>query len=349
MKRFNFVSWTAFASMVQLTSASADAQTRVACAGEQTTHSLHRENDPEYPLLMAQLLDADFVDSGKMAPMGGGFLEGGGTNFTVGSFAHPQASVLNHDLENPKTFLKSAEFQLLIAFKPNIVVLGPFGYHETAAPLANFPADMKALLDAVLAIDSKPTVALATPLPKSGVDKADAFTEIDKYTRAAATERQLPLVDVWQEFTGKAALYQDDFHLKVDGRAHLALFVGEAVKTLAQKLEDPGPAQGGSAGTNAGGSSGSAGAPVAGDSGVGGSAGAQSPSAGAGTLPSGGVGGASLPAAGASGTSPVSPVAAAPSSPNASSCGIEAHSSTGYGARGAGLLIAAMLLWRRRR
>src|SRR5690349_7774788 len=92
--------------------ASAQMKARVACAGEQSTHSAHRTNDPEYPLLMAQMLDNDFVAGPDMAPYEGGFLEGGGSHFEVGNFGHPQGTVINHDLSNPKTYLKSDEYQL---------------------------------------------------------------------------------------------------------------------------------------------------------------------------------------------------------------------------------------------
>lgn len=269
------------------------AKTKVACVGEQTTHSLHRENDPEYPFLMAKQLDADFLATTKMAPHGGGFLEGGGTNFTVGNFAHPQASVLNHDQTDPRTYLKSEEFPLLVAFKPDLVVLGPFGWHDVLSkvPLSNFPSDMDALIAAVQAIDSKPRIALATPVPEGGADKADGFTQIDTLTRAAATQHQLPIIDVWKELTGKASLYQDDFHLSVEGRTHLAGFVGNAVKTLAATAPVGGAGgAGGSAG--AGGNAGSAGA-VAGSGGSAGestgTAGSGGASAGSATTPTAGT------------------------------------------------------------
>ena len=50
------------------------AQTRIACLGEQTTHSFHRENDPEYPFFLGETLDADFkIDAQKYIPMPAGF------------------------------------------------------------------------------------------------------------------------------------------------------------------------------------------------------------------------------------------------------------------------------------
>src|SRR6478609_5273804 len=111
------------ALLLVMTSAAADAATKVACAGEQTTHSAHRTNDPEYPLLLGKLLDPGFSDSGKMALYGGGFVEGTGPLFAVGNFAHPQGTVLVHDLTDPKTYTKSDEYQQLRAYLPDLVVL----------------------------------------------------------------------------------------------------------------------------------------------------------------------------------------------------------------------------------
>ena len=345
MIRWSFTGFLAIAAILA-TPGLALGQTKVGCAGEQTTHSLHRENDPEYPFLMAQQLDADFVATDKMAPHGGGFLEGGGTSFTIGNFGHPQASVLNHDLENPKTYLKSEEFTLLSAFAPNIVVLGPFGDHDVLAgvPLTQFPADFDALIAGLQAIASKPLVALATPLPEGGVDKADGFTEINGYTQAAATKHQLPVIDLWVEFLGKTTLYQDDFHLTVEGRTHLATFVGDAVKTLAQDLGEPEPPAGGSGGAAG---SAAAGGPAGGAGGSGGAAGGASPGpvAGTGSLPIAGSAGESpAPSAGTSNSGV--PSGTAPS--ESAGCGCRSAGSSG-GIGASGLLVGALLLWRRRR
>jgi MYXO-CTERM domain-containing protein len=317
------------------------AQLKVACAGEQTTHSLHRENDPEYPLLMGMLLDTDFVATDKMAPHGGGFLEGGGSMFSIGNFGHPQASVLDHALENPKTYLKSEEFTLLSGFMPRIVVLGPFGEHDrlSMVPLIQFPTDLDALIAALQAIESKPLVALATPLPPGGTDKADAITEIRGYTLIAADQHQLPTIDLWTEFLGKTNLFQDDTHLTLEGRGHLAEFVGNNVKTLAQDLGEP-PIGGSGGSGGAAGSGGVSGAPAAGAGGApSGSAGTEPSSAGTQAQPSGG----SPPTPGAgTGNNAVTPTE--PS--NSAGCGCRTTPTQGS-VTGVVLLLAALALRRR--
>lgn len=333
------------------------AKTKVACVGEQTTHSLHRENDPEYPFLMAKQLDADFMATTLMAPHGGGFLEGGGTNFTVGNFGHPQASVLNHDQTDPRTYLKSEEFPLLVAFKPDLVVLGPFGWHDVLSkvPLANFPKDMDALIAAVQAIDSKPRIALATPVPEGGADKADGFTQIDTLTRAAATQHQLPIIDVWQELTGKTSLYQDDFHLTVEGRTHLATFVGNSVKTLAAAPPTMGGAGGAGGSAGASGSAGAAGAASEGGGAVeqpytGGHGGA---AAGSGGAPSAGTSSAAGTSASAGTTSGVAGSAANPlgsSTPETDAgCGCRTAPRAPSGAAAWLLALGGVLTLRRRK
>jgi hypothetical protein len=285
-------------AIVSFTGAS-EAATKVACAGEQTTHSAHRQNDPEYPLLLGKLLDPGFTDSGKMALYGGGFVEGSGPLFTLGNFAHPQGTVLVHDLTDPKTYTKSDEYQQLRAFAPDLVVLGPFGWHETLAkvPLSGFTADYDKLIDSVRGIASQPRVVLVTPVPESGVDKKDGFNEIDGYVRATAKRRELPMIDVWTEFLGKSQLYQDDFHLNLEGRTHLAEVIGQSVKELAS---EPGSSGGVGGGGNAGGSAGATSAGAGGSSGqaaVGGGASV----AGSGGADRAGSGGAA-PVAGAAGS-----------------------------------------------
>jgi MYXO-CTERM domain-containing protein len=320
----------------------AQAQLKVACAGEQTTHSLHRENDPEYPLLMGMLLDTDFVASDKMAPHGGGFLEGGGSGFTIGNFGHPQASVLDHALENPKTYLKSEEFTLLSGFMPRIVVLGPFGEHDrlSMVPMIQFPTDLDALIAALQALESKPLVALATPLPPGGADKADVITEIRGYTVIAADQHQLPTIDLWTEFLGKANLFQDDTHLTLEGRGHLAEFVGNNVKTLAQDLQEP--PIGGSGGAGGAAGAGTGGAPLSGTGGAPtGNAGSNPSSAGTMALPPGGSGSV-LPSAGAT-SNPATPTEPSDSA----GCGCRTTPATGSVA-GAALLLGALGLLRRR-
>jgi hypothetical protein len=94
---------------------------KIAVIGEQIVHSLHRENDPEFPQLLGETLDGDFRIDPMPHPTGGGMLYGGGSKYRIGNFGHPRGTVIHHALENPKAILRSEELKLAEAFSPNIV------------------------------------------------------------------------------------------------------------------------------------------------------------------------------------------------------------------------------------
>lgn len=220
-----------------LSSPAASAQIKVACLGEQTTHSFHRENDPEYPRFLGEILDADFeVDSTAQHPMGGGFLQGGGSRYQVGNFGHPRGTVIDHALENPKAVLRSEELKLAEAFQPDIVVLGPFGDHEplTEVSMDHFSNDLRRLIERIAAFESRPAVLIALPLPRGPTDEDENYRRIRNETRQIATELELPIIDLWSEFLGRGDYYQDATHLTVPGRRHLAEVVAGAVRRAAE-------------------------------------------------------------------------------------------------------------------
>jgi hypothetical protein len=210
----------------------AQAQTRIACIGEQTTHSLHRENDPEYPQLLGETLDQDFkVDTEKPHPTGGGFLYGGGTNYRIGNFGHPQGTVLDHALDNPKAVIRSEEMKLAEQFAPHVVILGPFGDHEplTKVSMDNFTADLRSLIARFTSFSSKPTIFMVLPLPRGSSDEDANYRRIRNETERVARERKLPIIDLWTEFLGQHQYYQDATHLTVSGRRQLAQVVATAI------------------------------------------------------------------------------------------------------------------------
>jgi CubicO group peptidase (beta-lactamase class C family) len=207
-------------------------QIKVACLGEQTTHSFHRENDPEYPLFLAQILNEDFtLEASAQHPMGGGFLYGGGTKYRIGNFGHPRGTVLDHALENPKAILRSDELKLAQAFAPDIVVLGPFGDHEPLAKVSmdSFTRDLQALINRIATFVRQPTILLALPLPRGPKDDDENYRRVRDETRRLAGELSLPLIDLWTPFLGQDQFYQDATHLTVPGRRRLAEIVAEAV------------------------------------------------------------------------------------------------------------------------
>ncbi len=222
--------------------APARAQIKVALLGDQTTHSSHRENDPEYPRFLGELLDRDFsVDAATPHPSGGGLLYGGGTKFKLGSFGHPQATVIDHALEKPKSYRRSTELKLAEAFAPDVVVFGPFGGHETQAKISldQFAASLRTLLARVAAFGSAPKIIVALPIPHGPKDDSENYRLFRRETEALAREKNLTVLDLWNPFLGHPEFFQDATHLTVAGRQQLAQLVAAA---LTSKTQPPPPA-----------------------------------------------------------------------------------------------------------
>jgi hypothetical protein len=187
---------------------------RVACVGEQTTHSAHREYDPEYPARLAQLL---------------------GAGFEVRNFGLPKGRVLvNGTGKESEPYGSSAEMAASLAFAPNVVVMGPWGRHDTykgnwPEHKPEFAGDLEALLKRYLALPAPPKVLVVLPLPLNGTEDGP-MSELVEPTRAVATALQLPIVDLWGAFLGKRELYKDSTHLRPDGQQRQAEVVAAAVR-----------------------------------------------------------------------------------------------------------------------
>ncbi len=207
------------------------APVRIACLGEQTTHSLHRVNDPEFPLLLGEALDRDFKADPTSNPVAGGFFTGGGSHYRIGNFGSPNASVIDHALEKPQSLLRSPQLTAAEAFAPDIVILGPFGEHEelTGLSMDHYAPDLKHLVERIRGFPSSPLVLLLLPIPAGGADDSPAYRQIREATFDVARQTGQPTVDLWTPFLGKAALFIDPTHLTESGRRKLAGIVAHAV------------------------------------------------------------------------------------------------------------------------
>lgn len=206
---------------------------RIALFGEQTTHSLHRENDPEYPRFLGEMLDSDFaIDATKPHPTGGGMLCGAGSRFVIGNFAHPQGTILDHAQQNPKAILRSEELKLAEAFAPQIVVLGPFGDHESLSKVSfdQLATNLSQLIDRISNFSSHPRIVLALPLPRGPKDEDANYRRIKTETEQVARERNLAIVDLWNPFLGHPEFFQDATHLTIPGRKQLAALVAQSLE-----------------------------------------------------------------------------------------------------------------------
>jgi hypothetical protein len=306
--------------------AAAEAQTKVACLGEASTHSAHRTNDPEYPELMGRLLDTNFMREPTPAnPFSGGMFYGGGTNYRIGNFGLPRGTVIDttNAAADVMPTIRSQMLKDAEAFGPQAVVLGPYGAHERyslESVGSKFLPDLRALAARVVAFPSKPTVFIALPLPRWGEDTDAERRSIHGFTAQVAREMSLPTIDLWTEFLGKRAEFDDQNHLSLAGRQRMGNFVGAAIKRWKESGSVGGGGAGGtgSGGSAAGGGAGRGGsgsvAGAGGTSGGGASSGSGGASAGAGASSGGAVGvggsgGSSAGTAGAVGSAGSTPVA----------------------------------------
>lgn len=275
------------AALVLLVAGPASAQEaaeriRIACVGEATTHSAHRENDPEYPELMGQFLDDDFEkDTSEPNPMSGGMLYGEGSSYRVGNFGVPKGSALIHpDNDTAESMLNSAQLPRAEQFEPDLVVVGPFGPHEPYAevPISNFAADYRQLIEHIQSFSSSPALLICSPIPRDAVDNNTERRQIRDATLQVAADMGIEVIDLWDEFLGRPEEFADQNHLNLTGRQHMAQVIAQAVETWSSATPgsepEPEGSQGGAATGGTQGAFGGAGGAVGGASGSGGSAGA---------------------------------------------------------------------------
>jgi hypothetical protein len=339
--------------------AQAQTKTKIACLGEATTHSVHRQiYDPEYPELLGIYIDTNFkVEPTPANPLDGGMLYGNGTNYRIGNFGLPTGVAFENAGPEVTPTLGSPQLMMAETFAPDVVVLGPYGPHEpethSATTIDHFLPDFRKLAMRVMAFTSKPKVFIAIPFPRSGT-AGDATREmIHAATIQVAMELGLSTIDLWNAFLGKVDEFADQNHLTEAGRTHHAQVVGDAIKAwkagsgtggggAAGTVDAGGPANA-DAGVPGGGGRGSGGAPVSGGSP--GGAGASGGATVVGSGGSGGIGGSlggngsggSIPASGGSAAVPVAGTGGSPSASGGSVAhtgGTTGSSATGGGAPG---------------
>ena len=184
-------------SLATLGAAPAQAAIKVACVGEHTTHSRHNTYPNEYPAKLQAIL---------------------GATHEVGNFGYPSAIVLRKPHDNfYKTYTMSEEFPKSLAFTPDIVVIGPFGKHDARPEKwtfkAEFPADLKFLVEKYTSLPNKPRVFLALPIPYPFGAPGGVTDEVSTLTKQVAAAAGLPTIDLYRAFLDQKRLFTVDTHL----------------------------------------------------------------------------------------------------------------------------------------
>jgi hypothetical protein len=192
---------------------------KVACGGEHSTNSVHVDDADEYPPRLQALL---------------------GPAYQVMNFGFPRATVQTENLTFPNAmpFVQTMEFMASLAFAPDVVVLGPFGRHDSAANYADpaaidrqkFTAGLEAIVRAYQALPRKPTIYLALPIPfPFGTGEGVMSAVVLPATRDVAQRLGLPVIDHWSVFLGKRELFADPDHFTPDGIQRMAQVVQAAI------------------------------------------------------------------------------------------------------------------------
>jgi MYXO-CTERM domain-containing protein len=287
---------------------------KVACIGEQTTHSDLFPGDPqsqppgmqEYPRKLQDLLGAGYV---------------------VNNFGDCCASVIGgyvHSETHP--YVSGKNYKAAVAFAPDIVVIGSWGRHDwgksamTALASFTIPAFQTGYEDIITkfqALPSKPKIFASTLIPiPNGMDGPDdgyKTSPASNVVTMLAAKYSLPIVDLFTAFTGATTLFiqppmkdSDGEHTSDAGGTKIAQLVAAAILGMgapAPAADGGVPLPGADAGstTGSGGKgagSGAGGAPVVGggsggDTGSGGSPGSLGASGGATVIIPVGTGGSS--------------------------------------------------------
>jgi MYXO-CTERM domain-containing protein len=192
---------------------------KVACAGEHTTNSVYVDDAEEYPARLQALL-------------GGGY--------QVMNFGYPRATVQTENITFPNAMplVQTMEFAASLAYRPDIVVIGPFGRHDSAADYANvaaidrqkFTAGLQAIVRAYRALPGSPRIYLALPVPYPfGTGEGVMSAVVLPATRDVARIEGLPVIDHWSYFLGKRELFSNADHFTPDGIQRMAELVRDTI------------------------------------------------------------------------------------------------------------------------
>lgn len=203
----------AMVSVLGSASEAVAAPIKVACVGEQTTHSdqFPSTGVGEYPWMLQMQL---------------------GTGYDVRNFGDCCATILQGYPKQPEThpYLMGGLFAPSTAFAPDIVVIGSWGKHDTeianslysgVLDATKLQSDYDALVTSYLNLASKPKVFVSLPVPiPKGAPQGVTTNVILPSIRAVAGKYNLPIVDLYASFLNHPELYKDDTHVSNDGGLH---------------------------------------------------------------------------------------------------------------------------------
>jgi hypothetical protein len=189
-------------------SGAAAAPIKVACVGEQTTHSDQLSRTVEYPIMLQSMLGSCYV------------VQNFGDCCATVLQGYPMQAETHPYLNPPARF--SPAFHESVAFAPDVVVIGSWGKHDTEIANAlyggkldpvKWQADYEQLVTTYLNLPSKPTVYVSTPLPlPMGAGTGPTTDVILPAIQSVAAKYHLTIVPLYPAFLNQPQLYKDATH-----------------------------------------------------------------------------------------------------------------------------------------
>lgn len=188
---------------------------RIACVGNSITYGMGiSDRTQTYPAVLNQLL---------------------GPTAKVGNYGVSARTLLR---KGDRPYWKEQALKNALASAPNIVVI-KLGTNDTK-PInwkykGEFESDLTALADTFLNLASHPKVYLCFPAPGNnvpwGISDSVTFNEIIPIIRRVATQKHLPVIDLYTPLKGKPELFQsDNVHPNPQGARVIASEVFQAIK-----------------------------------------------------------------------------------------------------------------------
>jgi len=186
----------------------AAAPIKVACVGEQTTHSDQLSRSVEYPVMLQKLLGDCYV------------VQNFGDCCATVLQGYPMQAETHPYLDPPARFAPA--FHESVTFAPDVVVIGSWGKHDTEIESVldggkldpvQWQADYEELVTTYLNLPSKPTVYVSTPLPlPMGAATGPTTDVILPAIQNIAAKYHLPIVPLYPAFLNQPQLYKDATH-----------------------------------------------------------------------------------------------------------------------------------------
>ena len=189
---------------------------RIACVGDSITYGsgiVGRESN-SYPAVLQHLL---------------------GEKFEVKNFGVSGATLLKN---GDKPYWKENAFKNATDFKPNIVVI-KLGTNDSKPQnrtnyMSEFAADLTAMVNHFVALDSKPKIYLCLPAPvyktQWGINEESVADEVIPAIKKVAAEKKLPVIDLHAALADKKEMFPDNVHPNAAGARLMAEMVFATIR-----------------------------------------------------------------------------------------------------------------------